>query len=110
MPTISTPTCFYADEVPTSATSIYSFITDAALSSISLHNSSGAQRTVDLWIVPTSGSNDSSNKFVSVVLEDGDSYRESGLAQIISAGESLYALASGTGVAVRISGASLATV
>jgi hypothetical protein len=78
-------------EVPTSQTVVYT-VGDSAraiLSSISFHNSSGADRLVSMWIVPNGGSADSSNKFLETILSDEESYRESGLGQVLEPGDTI---------------------
>lgn len=79
-------------EVPSSPTVVYTVpdANRAVISSVSFHNSSGATREVDMWIIPAGGSNDSSNKFLSTTLTDGTSYRESGLGQVLEPGDMIY--------------------
>lgn len=80
------------------------------LSSVSFHNSSGAVRTVDMWIVPTGESMDASNKFVNVDLQIDGSYRESGIGQVLEPGDRVYLDADGADVSYHFSGATLSEV
>jgi hypothetical protein len=108
----SIPKRLAAGSVPTSPGAVYTVPTTnkALLSSLSLHNASGNARVVSVWIVASGGSQDTSNKFVQTTLQDGDSYRENGIGQVLEAGDMVYMDTDGADVSYRLSGALIAEV
>lgn len=112
MPQSSTAQRLAQGEVATSPGIVYT--TDdanrAILSCLSLHNASVGSRVVAMWIVPAGETQTDSNKFLSVTLQAGDSYRESGLGQVLEAGDTIYMSSTDQDVAYHLSGAVLIDV
>lgn len=99
-------------EVPTSPTAVLTVGNSErlVLSSISFHNSSGAIRNITMWIVPVGESQTASNMFAETELLNKGSYRESGIGQVLEAGDKIYLDADGGSVSYHICGASLTDV
>lgn len=80
--------------------------TRAQIDKLTLTNNSGSARTVDVYLVPPSGSPGATNKIVAAkaVANGADETISTVAAHALMPGGSVYVVASGAGVSVRMTG------
>jgi hypothetical protein len=114
MPQSSTARRLAQGAVPTSAGSVYTVDTAlrAILSSVSFtaNNASSFTYTIQMWIVPSGGSRQDSNKVLHETITRYQTYRESQIGIVLEPGDQIHLLTSAGTISYFISGAELTDV
>jgi len=105
---VITPEYFGGGELPTSPTTTVYRTTPVSsrdfLTSISVANSSGSTLNVTVWIVPQGGTAGAGNLLLPAVPVNTSTVFQWRDTQVLEAGDTIVAMASGSGVSIRISG------
>jgi hypothetical protein len=113
MPQSSTARRLAQGSVPTSAASVYTVDTAlrAILSSISFTaNNTTTSFNIRMWVVPSGGTRQDSNKVLDEDLGQFQTYRESQMGLILEPGDQIHLATSSNTVSYFISGAELTDV